>query len=468
MSEKNFETFIDFGSSKIRIAIFDNDYSKIKFFSEKECLSTFNLENINLTNSKKIIEELIQISEKKIGIHINSVNLMIDTPDLFSIDLSIKKNLEGKKINNNDIKYLLQEAKQLVQNNNFDKKIIHIIIEKFVLDDKIFYTIPEGNPECNYLTLEIKFICFSNIIFNQLSEHLKENHISIENLLCSSYIKSLNYNQLFEKYDKKVFIDIGYRKSSLSIFDKNRLILFNIIPLGGNHITKDISQVLDLSEEDSESIKKSLNQTESIFSDDSKEEFISNSEIKNKLKQNISLDLLKKVIHARIDEILNLSLKNINFSSLINDKNKCILVFTGEGSKILDKNSIYLENKFNFFKEKIENYGRQYDGGEICVGMIFLPRNDYNSQEKCKTLIESELLSKNYYIYRWRQVPINTSVLGVKAESNRPEITQVIFKSNNKNLTRDDLERDLFVVRKKIEKQANILRLKDFYICSLS
>ena len=122
MSKENFETFIDFGSSKIRIAVFDNYYSKIKFFSEKECFSTFNLENLNLTNSKKIIEELIQISEKKIGIHINNVNLMIDTPDLFSIDLSIKKNLEGKKINNNDIKYLLQEAKQLVQNNNFDKR----------------------------------------------------------------------------------------------------------------------------------------------------------------------------------------------------------------------------------------------------------------------------------------------------------------------------------------------------------
>ena len=351
MSEKNFETFIDFGSSKIRIAIFDNDYSKIKFFSEKECLSTFNLKNINLINSKKVIEELIQISEKKIGIHINSVNLMIDTPDLFSIDFSIKKNLEGKKVNKDDIKYLLQEAKQLVQDNNFDKKIIHIIIKKFVLDSKTYYSIPKENHKCNYLTLEIKFICFSNMIFNQLSKYLKKNHISIKNLLCSSYIKSLNYNQLFENYDKKVFLDIGYSKSCLSIFDKNRLILFNVIPLGGNHITKDISQVLDISEEDSENIKKSLNQAETIFSNDSKEEFISNSEIRNKLKKNISLDLLKRVIYARIDEILNLSLKNINFSSLINDKNKCILVFTGEGSKILDKNFIYLENKFNFFKE---------------------------------------------------------------------------------------------------------------------
>ncbi len=54
-------------------------------------------------------------------------------------------------------------------------------------------------------------------------------------------------------------------------------------------------------------------------------------------------------------------------------------------------------------------------------------------QEKCKTLIESEVLSKNYYMYRWRQVPINTSVVGIKGESNRAEITQVIYKSNNKN-----------------------------------
>ena len=135
---------------------------------------------------------------------------------------------------------------------------------------------------------------------------------------------------------------------------------------------------------------------------------------------------------------------------------------TGDGA------GIHIEISTDFFKEKIENYGRQYDGGAICVGMIFLPRNDYSSQEKCKTLIETELLSKNYYIYRWRQVPINTGVLGVKAENNRPEITQVIFKSNNKSLIGEELERDLFVVRKKIEKQSNILQLKDFYVCSFS
>ena len=135
---------------------------------------------------------------------------------------------------------------------------------------------------------------------------------------------------------------------------------------------------------------------------------------------------------------------------------------TGDGA------GIHIEIPSDFFIERIKNAGRRHEEGTICVGMIFLPRNDYTSQEKCKTIVENELLGKNYYIYRWRQVPVNTRVLGDKAEINRPEIVQVIFKSNNKKLKDDDLERDLFVIRKKIEKQSNLLKLKDFYICSFS
>ena len=135
---------------------------------------------------------------------------------------------------------------------------------------------------------------------------------------------------------------------------------------------------------------------------------------------------------------------------------------TGDGA------GIHIEIPKFFFIERIENAGRRHDEGEICVGMIFLPKNDYVSQEKCKTIVENELLNKNYYIYRWRQVPVNTNVLGIKAENNRPEIVQVIFKSNDKNLKDDNLERDLFVIRKKIEKQSIFLKLKDFYISSFS
>ena len=116
---------------------------------------------------------------------------------------------------------------------------------------------------------------------------------------------------------------------------------------------------------------------------------------------------------------------------------------TGDGA------GIHIEISQDFFIERIQNAGRQHKEGTICVGMIFLPRNDYFSQEKCKTIVENELLSKNYYIYRWRQVPVNTKVLGFKAESNRPEIVQVIFKSNNKNLQDEDLRKRFILLEKK-------------------
>tara|TARA_X000000368_G_scaffold232923_1_gene183964 strand:- start:2619 stop:7115 length:4497 start_codon:yes stop_codon:yes gene_type:complete len=133
-----------------------------------------------------------------------------------------------------------------------------------------------------------------------------------------------------------------------------------------------------------------------------------------------------------------------------------------------DGAGIQIEIAPDFFKEKILATGHTPDEKKrICVGMVFLPRTDYAEQEKCREIIESVLLEENYYIYGWRQVPFNSSVLGKTAEQSRPEIAQVIFKKNEE-LATNDLERNLFEARKKIEKLAREHQLKNFYICSFS
>ena len=81
---------------------------------------------------------------------------------------------------------------------------------------------------------------------------------------------------------------------------------------------------------------------------------------------------------------------------------------TGDGA------GIHVEIPKDFFIEKIEVTGHDYDNSEICVGMIFLPRNDYSSQESCKTIVESELTKNDFSIYGWRQVPVNPKILGEK------------------------------------------------------
>jgi len=133
-----------------------------------------------------------------------------------------------------------------------------------------------------------------------------------------------------------------------------------------------------------------------------------------------------------------------------------------------DGAGICVEIPRDFFLEKIKDTGHEHKGEEeICVGMIFLPRTEYADQEKSKTIVERVLLENDFYIYGWRQVPVNPTVLGRTADSNRPEITQVIFKSN-KLLERDELDRLLFVARKKILKITRSQQINDFYICSLS
>ena len=351
MSEEDFKTYIDFGASKIRIGIFDKNFSRLIFFSEKKWLTSFNLKYLNTVESKKILHELILSAEKKIGNYIKNINLMFDPQDLHSIDLSIKRNLENKKINIKEIKLLLQESRQLILKYSFDKRIMHTIVVKYITDKKEFYTIPEDGVKSNFLILETKFLCYSKKIFEYIDNYFKENHINIKFFFCSSYAKSIEYNKHFENYEKIVFLDIGHEKSCINIFDNKRLVHFYSIPLGGNHVTKDISKVLKISEKESEDLKQSFNKTETAFSDESKEGFISLDLIKNQSQKKISTDILNKIIYARLDEILNLSFKNIDFSTVLFDKKNSILVLTGEGSKILYKNSIYLEDRFNFFNE---------------------------------------------------------------------------------------------------------------------
>ena len=136
---------------------------------------------------------------------------------------------------------------------------------------------------------------------------------------------------------------------------------------------------------------------------------------------------------------------------------------TGDGA------GIHIEIPSDFFVEKIQATGHKHNSDdEVCVGMIFLPRNDYSAQESCRTIVESELTKNDFYIYGWRQVPVDPKVLGEKAEFTRPEIAQVLFKINNKEIKNKDLERKLYETRRKIEKSCRKKYLNNFYICSFS
>ncbi len=134
---------------------------------------------------------------------------------------------------------------------------------------------------------------------------------------------------------------------------------------------------------------------------------------------------------------------------------------TGDGA------GIHVEIPQDFFYEHVARTGHQPEPGRIAVGMVFLPRTDFAAQERCRVLVEREILNYGYTIYGWRQVPVNTQVMGEKAELTRPEIEQIMI-ANSRNAEDSQFDIDLYIIRRRIEKAAEAESIKDFYICSLS
>jgi len=134
---------------------------------------------------------------------------------------------------------------------------------------------------------------------------------------------------------------------------------------------------------------------------------------------------------------------------------------TGDGA------GIRVDVPQDFFKVQISRTGHEPSQKPVGIGMIFLPRTDYGAQEACRTIVESAILSFGYYIYGWRQVPVNTTVIGAKAKASRPEIEQIMFE-NPRDISRHEAESELYLIRRRIEKRVLEANINDFYICSLS
>ena len=113
-----------------------------------------------------------------------------------------------------------------------------------------------------------------------------------------------------------------------------------------------------------------------------------------------------------------------------------------------------------------EGYNISNDHNHCCVAMIFTSSNDLDLIKKIFTWVLEEY---SLELIGWREVQTNSSILGIQAKINEPSIMQAIIKS--KMSSGDVLEKQLYIIRKKIEKlinQTNSESNKNFYICSFS
>ena len=368
MNNNNFDVYMDIGSSKIRAAVFSKDNTENNFQVEKNCLSNFNKDTFDLSSTETIIEKIILEIEDKSKEYLNNIDLMLDSTEVFSIGLSLRKNLDGSKLKKEEVQFLIQDAKQQILRNYSDKDIIHIIINNYKINNTDYDYLP-SNIKCNFIALDVLFICLPRETIEYFKNIFYKFDISVNQIICSSYTKAKNYEEGIT-YNKNIsFIDIGFNKTSIITFNNNKISCLNVLPIGGNHITKDISKVLKIDLQQAENIKIDF---------DKKKKLLNN--------QYFSQEFLQKIIFARSEEILKMCAQSIKLNSISVNPFKVVLM--GQGSKILiNKNDykIFIKHDLNLLEVKTQ---------DICAAGFTLGI-DLNRQEV--TVVAKKPIKKGFF-----------------------------------------------------------------------
>ena len=133
---------------------------------------------------------------------------------------------------------------------------------------------------------------------------------------------------------------------------------------------------------------------------------------------------------------------------------------TGDGAGVLT------QIPYPIFRKAVSAMGHELKNDEdLAVGVFFLPRNNEHGQTEVKSAAEAIVARRGITLIGWRQVPLHPDELGEVARETQPEILHLLLEKPP-GWDNDTYERQLFLVRRELEKQFN--ELTGFYVPTLS
>ena len=193
----DFQTYLYLNHNQFIIYVAEIS-TKEKIYSEKLVIKE-NSTELKISRLDEFLESNIFKIEKKLNSFVKDTYVILDSKEFHSIKLSIKKDNNGNLINSETLIHPLNDLKNLCQSNLQNKKIVHFLIEKYLIDNKFYTTLPE-NVNCNIFSLDTEFICLSKNLIENIEKTLKKYHISLIQILSASYVEKFKDNT-----DKNIF-----------------------------------------------------------------------------------------------------------------------------------------------------------------------------------------------------------------------------------------------------------------------
>ena len=169
----------------------------IDYFESKDSYSSYQKnylmpdtldDNLNLIVLSKFILEKVKDFEKDVGRFIEKVYVITDAKyNKFS--LSLKNKYDSDKIKETDVVRLISDAKQQISRNNKDFVILHLLVDKYIVDGEEYLEFPENRSYKEFI-IEISFITVQNSTVKTLNKIFKDCNIEVKKIISHQYSSS--------------------------------------------------------------------------------------------------------------------------------------------------------------------------------------------------------------------------------------------------------------------------------------
>ena len=328
---------IDIGASKVSLVV-----GEVNNFNQIEVICNTSKKSNGIQKGKIVdensladsISSVVQDAEKEMNMKINSAYITIPGKYVTIVQNSVTKEAKDKYsgISSRDVSSALMQAKDIDVPEG--KQIIDIVTNDFTLEDGKVIEDPVGAFSSTFI-LNAQIILADKDYIRIISNIFKKVDIDIDGMVPITLAeKNLVLDELDQK-DYIMLLDIGAENTDIGVFDGDRFVYTNAIPIGGDNITNDIELVLSISHEEAEKLKRQYGLALKSYMDNDTEVVINTVKDGNRIVKSSNI---VEIIEARIEQIFELVNRDISNEGIKQNINNVIL--TGQGITSISKSDI--------------------------------------------------------------------------------------------------------------------------------
>jgi cell division protein FtsA len=298
---------LDIGTTKIVSIVARNDLNdKINILGmgkvQSAGINKGNIIDIELASTA--IKDAVMLSRSSCDVEIDETYVTLSGINTRSKRSKGATNIPSGHITANDIKLVLTRALYEVQTSS-DYEAIHVIPLYFTIDDNNSIDNPL-NINGSRLEVHTNVIMAKKTALINVRNTLKKANLQDIIYVSTPYASSI---ATFDNDNKKLgsmVIDIGGSTSEFAVFQNKAMTFNDMMPIGGDHLTNDISLILKTPLNSADEIKNKHASLIPIADVDNRP----STKIKvpllgnESINEEVSVDYIQKITHARIEEIL--------------------------------------------------------------------------------------------------------------------------------------------------------------------